>query len=465
MANPDEVRITMPEMKTWMKSDQRNPEETRISLSEIEQSGLTKEEEKKPKLPSLDEAKDLSRVSSRTTKPLIQRVSPVLSGLKVDFHNFSEPRVVALGPLHHGNPKFEWAEQTKLRLAALFVGENETSEEALLLKIKAEIKELRKCYIEEDIKEYNDDKLAWMFFLDGCAVLYTTHYFVQGDLEKLNVKADLLVLAQLDLFLLENQLPYRVLEILIDSTKDAHQWQESITKLIGDNISTIEGSKQNEVEESTHKPYAHLLERFRSKLLKGKVESSSSTIIGRMIMRMGHSQKYGNTFRRIKDLKLSGIHVSPCKTTNLKDISFHCNILGCLKMPRLLVDDSTASKFLNLVALEMCPDFWDGYEVTNYLCFLGSLIQTAEDVKELRVAGMLHNYFGNDEELADLFRRMTKNLVPDMEHMYSSVTENIHKYCNSWDLFSLFFRLVSPFIDLRAILFGPEIIHQEVLIV
>ncbi|XVE61032.1 hypothetical protein DITRI_Ditri06bG0008000 [Diplodiscus trichospermus] len=87
---------------------------------------------------------------------------------------------------------------------------------------------------------------------------------------------------------------------------------------------------------------------------------------------------------------------------------------------------------MNLVAYEMCPDFENDFEVTSYLCFLDSLIDTAEDVKELRHAGMLLNYMGSDEEVADLFNKITTNLVPDLG-IYQQVTENICKYCdNTW---------------------------------
>ena len=65
------------------------------------------------------------------------------------------------------------------------------------------------------------------------------------------------------------------------------------------------------------------------------------------------------------------------------------------------------------------------------MSFLVSLIETEEDVKELRATGMLHNYYGSDEEVTDLIRRMSRDLVPD-EWMYLGVTENIHRYCNSW---------------------------------
>ncbi|KAL4324847.1 hypothetical protein GQ457_11G006940 [Hibiscus cannabinus] len=179
--------------------------------------------------------------------------------------------------------------------------------------------------------------------------------------------------------------------------------------------------------------YAHLLERLRGELLTGVDEDEQkSNMIGRMLLRCGDSRtnRIRKTFRSIKELKESGIHVKPSKTRNLQNISFYCRFLGKIRMPRLLVDDSTAAMFMNLVALEMCRDFNNNFEVTAYLCFLDSLIDTAEDVKELRVAGMLHNYLGSDEEVADLFNKMSRDLVPD-QGMYSFVIDDIHKFCNN----------------------------------
>ncbi|XVE84620.1 hypothetical protein DITRI_Ditri17bG0027200 [Diplodiscus trichospermus] len=92
---------------------------------------------------------------------------------------------------------------------------------------------------------------------------------------------------------------------------------------------------------------------------------------------------------------------------------------------------------MNLVALEKCPDFENDLAVTSYLCFHGSLIQTAEDVKELQATGMLHNYLGNDEEVADLFRKISRQLVPG-PLMYWEVEENIQKYCNSREVVRIY---------------------------
>ncbi|XVE61036.1 hypothetical protein DITRI_Ditri06bG0008200 [Diplodiscus trichospermus] len=100
----------------------------------------------------------------------------------------------------------------------------------------------------------------------------------------------------------------------------------------------------------------------------------------------------------------------------------------------MVVDDSTGSKTMNLVAYEMCLDFENDFEVTSYLCFFDSLIDTAKDVKELRHAGVLLNYLGSDEEVADLFSKITTNL-PDPD-IYQEVTEKIRCYCNNtWTSF------------------------------
>ncbi|XP_016723617.1 UPF0481 protein At3g47200 [Gossypium hirsutum] len=364
----------------------------------------------------------------QTTKPLIQRVSPLLLDKKADFQKCFEPRLVAFGPLHHGNPKFQRAEQYKLKFAARFVHVSGTNCDDLFKKVKAQIDDLRKCYTPEDVEAYDDDKLAWMLFVDGSAVLCAVRYVMEGMFDELNTRTYLLVFAQLDLFLLENQLPYKLLKILIGSAKDPPVWEQSITDFIAHNLMTNIHQKRKQVVDD--KDYAHLLERLRDELLTGKEMKIDSSVMGRMLLSSGVSRKHRKTFRSIKELKESGIHVKPSTTNNLKDISFYCNFLGTLMMPRLLVDDSTASKFLNLVALEMCQDFKNDSEVTSYLCFMDALIESADDVKELRDTGMLHNYLGKNEEVAELFKNMSGGLVPDQTR-YIEVIDDIHKYCNS----------------------------------
>ncbi|KAK6227829.1 Protein of unknown function DUF247 [Theobroma cacao] len=414
-----------------MSSDEELLWEVRISMPEIEHSDFIRE--RRAKLQSaLLEAKN-DQESGRGAKPFIQRVPAYLIDIKEDFKKYFEPRWVAIGPFHNRNPKFEQGEHTKLKLAALFAEENETTDAVLFNEIKKEIKDLRTCYNPEDIKDYDDDELAWMFFVDGSAVLYAVHYgLLRGEFQKLNIKAELVVLMALDFFLLENQLPYQVLKILIRLAKEPREWEKSITEFIRYSVITYtrDGKSQNPAEEEEEQEFTHLLERLRTKHLTGEREWSSSSMIGHLLLSGGDNRKHVKTIRRIKDLKEIGISVRPSESENLKNISFYCNLRGTLKMPCILVDDSTATKFLNLLALEMCRDFENDLAITSFLCFLGSLIDTAEDVKELRLTGILHSYLGSDEEVAELFCRMSRDLVPDLA-IYYDVADRIHRYYNS----------------------------------
>ncbi|XP_052877569.1 UPF0481 protein At3g47200-like [Gossypium arboreum] len=138
-----------------------------------------------------------------------------------------------------------------------------------------------------------------------------------------------------------------------------------------------------------------------------------------------HSRTIGN----VKELKKAGIWLEASKTSNLTDISFnHIFFFGKLQLPPISVDDST----MNLIAYEMCPDFENDFTVTSYMCFLDLLIDEAEDVKDLRDAGILYNGLGSDEEVAKLFNKMNTDLVPS-PMIYSGVKEKIHNHCkNMW---------------------------------
>ena len=144
--------------------------------------------------------------------------------------------------------------------------------------------------------------------------------------------------------------------------------------------------------------------------------------------------KEQQSFRSITDLKAAGINLKPSQTSSLGDVHFSSLCFaGELKLPPLLVDDSTGSKFMNLVAYEMCPDNTKTeYEVTSYLGFLDSLIDYPTDVKELRSARILHNFLGSDKEVAKLFNKIATDLVPN-EDVYKRVIEKIEKhYTSTW---------------------------------
>ncbi len=86
----------------------------------------------------------------------------------------------------------------------------------------------------------------------------------------------------------------------------------------------------------------------------------------------------------------------------------------------------------SLIAYEMCSNFKNDYTVTSYISFLGSLIKEANDVTELRKAGIIKNFLttGSDQEVAQLFKEIRTELVPNPK-IYARVSIDIQKYYES----------------------------------
>uniref|UniRef100_A0A2N9EUC0 Uncharacterized protein n=1 Tax=Fagus sylvatica TaxID=28930 RepID=A0A2N9EUC0_FAGSY len=121
------------------------------------------------------EAKESVMNQSRTPTPKIQKVIFFLRDHK-DFQKYYKPRVVSVGPIHHGNKKYQLGDDYKRLLTSEFVNCSGKTREHLYEKIEEKIKELRDCFDEEVTKDYDDEALAGLLFLDGCAILQEQHW-------------------------------------------------------------------------------------------------------------------------------------------------------------------------------------------------------------------------------------------------------------------------------------------------
>ncbi|KAH1084271.1 hypothetical protein J1N35_024032 [Gossypium stocksii] len=329
-------------------------------------------------------------------KPLIRKVPSILHRNE-DFKKYFKPKVISIGPLHHDDPTLHESKELKLKLASHFVNNIDVHKDSLYSNMKKEIDGLKKCYDPQELEKYSDhdEKLAWMFFVDGCAILQAVYMRYGQDYcrtsNELVIKNELLTFVYSDLFLLENQLPFRVLELLTRSSKNGEKFLEAIRRFIN---RTVE-EPQSHQQDSDHK---------RTK------------------------RHHSRSFCNVKELKNAGIWLKASETSCLTDISFNrFFFVGKLQLPPITVDDST----MNLIAYEMCPDFYDNnFAFTSYMGFLDSLIDEAEDVKELGDAGILYNRLGSDKEMAKLIKKMNIDLVPG-PMIYKHVQLQIHNHRNN----------------------------------
>ena len=66
------------------------------------------------------------------------------------------------------------------------------------------------------------------------------------------------------------------------------------------------------------------------------------------------------------------------------------------------------------------------HDFISYLCFLDSLIDHADDVKELQSTGVLQNYLSTHEQVAEFFNTVSTNLESNF-YAYNDVRVKIQK--------------------------------------
>ncbi|MBA0875930.1 hypothetical protein Goshw_000841, partial [Gossypium schwendimanii] len=214
-----------------------NPLETTIR---IQDENFTSGNSELRNLLSLNVAIDDDQLDP-STKPLIQRVPSTL-GRHKGFKKYFKPKVISIGPFHHGNSAFLESEKLKLKLAAHFVEKIGVDKDTLYNNMKTEIDGFKKCYHPEVLEKYSndDEKLAGMFFVDSCAILQAVYMRYGEGLDRTSIglflKNELLTFVYTDLFLLENQIPFRVLELLTSSSENGEKFMKAIIRFIDSTV-------------------------------------------------------------------------------------------------------------------------------------------------------------------------------------------------------------------------------------
>ncbi|KAM0947839.1 hypothetical protein DsansV1_C07g0071861 [Dioscorea sansibarensis] len=336
-------------------------------------------------------------------QPVIQRVPRHLCRSETNVKKLFTPEVIALGPYHHDNPDLNHLQNHKYLAAKQLIGTKTIDN--LEKNIGDAISEARQCY--EERLEIDDDEFLTIMFFDACFLLRFIDLFVQEKLQELQISKNLQGFIVRDIFLLENQIPYVVLKALMNMT----------TKVdIEAFIRTTMGTKMKTTVERKNEPI-HLLALLRTALL-GKAVGTPSIVV------KGDWQ----LFRSVTEMKDVGIEFKKADTVCLRDIKFKEGFIhSYLSLPRITIDDSFQSRFMNMIAMEMCPDSKLEHGIQSYVWFLDCLIHSADDVKTLRSTDVLFNALGTDEQVAKLLNEMAADLAPDL-HEYHDVLMGLKKH-------------------------------------
>ncbi|XP_022132066.1 UPF0481 protein At3g47200-like [Momordica charantia] len=364
-------------------------------------------------------------------KNMLEKLHPISEECSIyrvskRLHNINDmaytPQAISIGPFHHGQKEFMAMEQLKLRfldayLRRVGMGIEDAFEIAQGWETRA-----RKCYAEHiDMKS---DNFVKMMLVDGAFLVeFIRMHYQWATMTQPNLNYTLFQAIHVDIYrdliLLENQLPFFILECLLDKcssstpfvlfTSTFCRWYTGARELISDKLLT---KKPNHLVDFLSFYYA--LPTVTGKNDKLKYNKRESPPTATELWEAGvEFQKATEDKRLIMDIRF-------------KD--------GVLSIPHLEIHDAFETYVRNLLAYEHYHIGDDERCLIQYVYFLDELISTERDVSLLVKAGIItNNIGGNNEDVSKLFNDLCKDINISCDfYYYADISMDLHKYCETW---------------------------------
>ncbi|XP_073265038.1 UPF0481 protein At3g47200-like [Populus alba] len=322
------------------------------------------------------------------------------------------PNAFSIGPWHRHHSLMKSTEKVKLKYLKGLLSRGSASRTLKeLIKSTREIeKEARSCYAGKI--DVGEEDFVRMLVIDGCFLIelfrkYQDNHIRDVDDPIFNMSCMLQYLYH-DLILVENQIPWLVLELLFKKTEEpgnttnlaqlALQFFENIFSFNPPPIlSSYQGKK-------------HLLDLLRNWLVLSSGE-----------------EKDGGTgwepIPSVTNLVDAGIKLKVGKSSSILDIKFQN---GVLEIPPLLIQETTEVIIRNLISYEQsCPNCTD--RITSYAVLLDNLINTTKDMDTFTSSGIIDNWL-NPDEATQFFNKLYQDAYLK-NYYYLKLCREVNRYC------------------------------------
>ncbi|XP_024963229.1 UPF0481 protein At3g47200-like [Cynara cardunculus var. scolymus] len=304
-------------------------------------------------------AKEKERRNHR--KKLSPSIYIVDSTLRNLSPNSFKPRVVAIGPLHKEDEELQDIESHKVTyLLDLFLrlpSMPDRKMDECIQRVYAKVEQIRACYAGE-MKDYDDGEVAKMMVIDGCFVLeFILRVCNYPDEDPIFYNKLAFQNVMRDLLLLENQIPFFVLQDIFKCTIlefDPSSSLQSLIFLFLRPINPFDISYVTNINDGVDTSYEHVLG-----LLQKFCQPADAKPSGVSVSRFHSVEELTNAgvnFKRNQDERWP-------LAMEFKATWFPCFLWGwgkpTLTMPVLLIADRTESVLRNLIAYEQCSPLSD----------------------------------------------------------------------------------------------------------
>uniref|UniRef100_A0A803L924 Uncharacterized protein n=1 Tax=Chenopodium quinoa TaxID=63459 RepID=A0A803L924_CHEQI len=349
--------------------------------------------------------------------------------------SFYQPSMMSIGPVYYKDTKLESMQELKWIFLDCFLQHPDNACRSLntyIDYVRTRGREIRSSYQHQS--RLSSDEFVEMIVLDAAFMIYLFFMSINRPSFKLpfmgNNLAAQLNYSIMDLFRLENQIPYFVLKGIYDiAFGNVYQPNTliiailSLISKIGVGIpgntmsccltsSTPLHNQPNTNNRRSTDPSSVFCQHQQRHI---KIESDDDSI--------------GRLWYTAKQLIDAGVTFVEGESNNPLEVTF---TKGKLTISKLKILDSTETNLRNLVYFEQCHYDVDTY-IIDYIIFLDELIDTVEDVQVLVRSNILSNRLGSDDDVVKLFNNIGKNVLFDSSRYrnYSDVCRDVNRYASS----------------------------------
>ncbi|CAO2200395.1 unnamed protein product [Urochloa humidicola] len=367
----------------------------------------------------------------------VHRYPAIFRGLMSKDDRYFVPRCVAIGPYHHRAAHVQRAEEIKRAAAYFICNDSGHSAEVVYAKIRSVAGDARRCYDHDAVAGIAQADFATMMFQDACFLLQYILWIANGTSHLSHWFAVNSESIQRDIFLLENQVPWLVLDALMTFMP------APVSKFISYLARSFEtrfdfGNTSPFVLNESDKP-VHLLDLLRHYQSGLSVPSESRVLTMMILTATGAITSVPQSSSAI-DLAEIGIQVTQNRTAKFSDMGVGKGGLFCfynLFLAPLVMDDLNACWLLNMVALE--ASLANDTAVRSYVLLIAMLMNREEDVHELRVKRILHGNF-SDQRTLSFFKDLTELIFLPPE--YTLILAQVEAYRRKYRMWILLHKFI-----------------------
>lgn len=374
------------------------------------------------------ELKNLNKLLASTINQKLRRDSPYLSKnciyrVPTTLRRLNEksydPNVVSIGPFHHGQERLLHMEKMKLWYLNCLLERLPLPPEETLEHLVQSIREQADCAIDyyAEKVDLSEDKFIEMMVVDGCFLI---ELFRRDSWLVPREKSDPIFNTSWmhenlyhDLILLENQIPWCVLQHLFYLTVSVHEQEPNfLIKLVLKFFETMMLMTVPAQFKSRGREIKHILDLLRSSFLFSFEDYNPTNTNWEL-------------FPSVTDLLRAGVKFKKGNPDDILHIDFRN---GVFEIPPIKIKGNSESLFRNLIAYEQCDrECTDKF--TSYAVFLDNLINTSRDA-DLLCDQRIVAHALSIEDVTHLFNGLYNDtLVYDF--YYGGLSRKVNEYYRS----------------------------------